>query len=208
MKATGPEAEVTALTPAQWHPAVATLVSAFAEDPVAVHLFPDPAKRPAGMAHIFRMALRYGKHYGRTDVIQPCGAVAVWVRPEYTTPSWARMVRAGFLASPFAVGWSATRRMLDFEHFISACRMRTMAGPHWFLFCIGVRPDQQGQGLGAALIRHGLQRVQATGVPCYLETANERNLAFYQKNGFRLVGQQHQPSDGPGVWSLVAGDHQ
>jgi ribosomal protein S18 acetylase RimI-like enzyme len=203
-----PGPEVTALTPAQWHPAVATLVSAFAEDPVAVHLFPDPAQRPAGMAHIFRMALRYGKTYGRIDVIQSCGAVAVWVRPKYTTPSWTRMVRAGFLASPFAVGWGATRRMLDFEHFISGCRMQTMAGPHWFLFCIGVRPDQQGQGLGAALIRHGLQPVQATGIPCYLETANVRNLSFYQKNGFRLVGAKHQPSDGPGVWSLVAGGHQ
>ena len=56
-----PGPEVTAFTPAQWHPAVATLVAAFAEDPVAVHLFPDPAKRPAGMAHIFRLALRYGK---------------------------------------------------------------------------------------------------------------------------------------------------
>jgi len=203
-----PGPEVTAFTPAQWHPAVATLVSAFAEDPVAVHLFPDRAQRPAGMAHIFRMALRYGKNYGRIDVIQSCGAVAVWVQPEYTTPSWWRMVRAGFLASPFVVGGSATRRMLNFEHFISACRMRTMAGPHWFLFCIGVRPDQQGQGLGAALLRHGLQHLQATGIPCYLETANVRNLSFYQKNGFRLVGEQHQPSAGPGVWSLVAGGDQ
>jgi ribosomal protein S18 acetylase RimI-like enzyme len=206
MKTTG--FEVTALTPARWHAAVATLVSAFAEDPVAVHLFPDPARRPAGMAHIFRMTLRFGKHYGRVEVIQSCGAVAVWVRPEYTTPSWWRLVRAGCLASPFAVGGSATRRMLAFEHFISGRRMQTMAGPHWFLSCLGVRPDQQGQGLGAALIRQGLQHVRATGIPCYLETANVRNLAFYQKNGFRLVGEQHQPSAGPGVWSLVAGSHQ
>ncbi len=206
MKTTTPE--VTAFTPAQWGPAVATLVQAFAEDPVAVHLFPDPAKRPAGMAHIFRMGLRYGQKYGRVDVIKSVGAVAVWIRPEYTTPSWTRMVKAGILASPFTVGWNATRRMLRFEAFIEVCRRRTIGDPHWFLFCIGVRPDQQGQGLGAALIRHGLQRFQATGVPCYLETANERNLAFYQKNGFRLVSQQHQPSEGPGVWSLVAGGHQ
>jgi len=197
---------VTAFTPAQWRPAVATLVSAFAEDPVAVHLFPDPAKRTPGMAHIFRMGLRYGQKYGWVDVVNSDGAVAVWIRPEYNTPNWIRMVGAGILATPFTVGGRATSRMLRFEHFISACRMRTVDGAHWYLFCIGVRPDQQGQGLGAALIRHGLERVQAMGIPCYLETANARNLPFYQKNGFRVAGGKHLQDDGPGVWSLVAGD--
>jgi ribosomal protein S18 acetylase RimI-like enzyme len=200
--------EIAAFTQAHWRTAVATLVDAFVEDPVAAHLFPDPLKRPAGMAHIFRMGLRYGQAYGRVDVVKSADAVAVWIRPEYNTPSWIRMVRAGILASPFSLGWSATRRMLRFEHFIAACRMRTVDGPHWFLFCIGVRPDQQGQGLGVSLIRHGLKHVRATDVPCYLETANPCNLPFYQKNGFRLVGGQHQPSDGPVVWSLVAGSDQ
>jgi len=200
--------EASAFTLAHWLPAVDTLIQAFADDPVAKHLFPDAAPRRTGMAHVFRMQLRYGQLYGWVDVLKSAGAVAVWIRPEYTTPYWTRLVRVGLLASPFTVGWSATRRMLRFEHFIADCRMRTLAGPHWFLLCIGVRPGQQGQGLGAALIRHGLQRIQSTGVPCYLETANERNLVFYQKNGFRLVGQQLQPSDGPGIWSLVAGGHQ
>ncbi len=200
--------EITAFTPAHRHPAVATLVHAFADDPVAAYLFPDPAKRAAGMAHIFRLQLRYGEKYGWVDMTRNAGAVAVWIRPEYTAPSWIRMVRAGVLRSPFILGWSATRRMLSFEHFISTCRWRTLGVPHWFLLCIGVRPDQQGQGLGAALIRQGLQRIEAGGVPCYLETANERNLSFYQKNGFRLVGQKQTPAAGPGVWGLVAGtDH-
>ena len=66
-------------------------------------------------------------------------------------------------------------------------------------------PEQQGQGVGAALIRHGLQRAQATHTSCYLETANARNLPFYQQNGFRTVGQKHQPAAGPCVCSLVAG---
>lgn len=199
---------ITALTPAQWRPAVQTLVHAFAEDPVAAYLFPDPVKRAAGMAHIFRIELRYGQNYGWVDMTKSAGAVAVWVRPEYTAPSWIRMVRAGVLASPFTVGWSATRRILAFEHFISDCRWRTLGRPHWFLLCIGVRPDQQGQGLGAALIRQGLQRIEAGGFPCYLETANERNLPFYQKNGFRVVGPKQVPDAGPGVWSLVAGTDQ
>ena len=197
--------EITTVNDANWLQARETLVQAFADDPVAAHLFPDPSKRPAGMAHIFQMALRYGTRHGQVDVIQPAGAVAIWIRPEYARPSWTRLVRAGYLATPFAVGWSATRRMLRFEHFIESCRLRTLSLPHWYLFSIGVRPGQQGQGLGAALLRHGLKRAQATSVPCYLETANARNLPFYQKHGFRVVGAKRLPTDGPGIWSLIAG---
>lgn len=197
--------EVTAFTHAQSCLAVATLVQAFAEDPVAVHLFADPEKRKTGMAHIFRMGLSYGQKYGRVDVINSAGAVAVWIRPEYTKPSWVRMLRSGFLATPFTVGWVATRRMLMFGHFIEACRARSLRVPHWYLFCIGVRPELQGQGLGAALLRHGLNRAQAAGVPCYLETANVHNLHFYKKHGFRVMGEKQLPRNGPGVWSMVAG---
>ncbi|MEI2724795.1 MAG: GNAT family N-acetyltransferase [Verrucomicrobiota bacterium] len=198
------EPAVTTLTPAHRVSAVATLVQAFAEDPVAVHLFPDPADRPAGMAHIFQMGLRYAQRYGQIDGIQSAGAVAVWIRPPYATPSRGRLVRAGILTTPFIVGWRATRRMLRYEHFIESCRMQALAVPHWYLFCVGVRPEQQGQGLGAALIQHGLQRGQAAGVPCYLETSNVRNLPFYQKHGFRLAGQWQPPDAGPPVWGLVA----
>ena len=197
--------EIKTLSEADMPDALDTLVQAFADDPVATHLFPDTLKRPAGMAHIFRMALRYGQKYGRIDVSGSSGAVAVWARPEYAASSWTRLARAGYLATPFKLGWSATRRMLRFEDFIKGCRRRTLDVPHWYLFSIGVRPDRQGHGLGAALLQHGLGRAQTTGLPCYLETANARNLPFYQKHGFRAVGDKHLPDVGPGVWSLVAG---
>ena len=197
--------EITTVSEANLLPAQETLVQAFADDPLPAHLIPDASNRPAGMAHIFQMALRYGIRHGQVDVIQPAGAVAIWIRPEYATPSWTRLVRAGYLTTPFSVGWSATRRMLRFEHFIESCRMRTLAPPHWYLFSIGVRPGQQGQGLGAALLRHGLKRAQATSVPCYLETANARNLPFYQKHGFHVLAQKLPPDAGPGIWSLIAG---
>lgn len=197
--------EITTAREANWLPAQETLVQAFADDPVAAHLFPDASKRRTGMAQIFRMALRYGQKHGRVDIIKPAGAAAVWIRPEHSTPSWTRLIRVGCLVTPFIVGWSATQRMLEFEHFIEGCRLRTLEVPHWYLFCVGVRPDQQGRGLGAALIRHGLKRAQGTGAPCYLETANARNLPFYEKLGFRVVGTKHSPGEGPGIWSMVAG---
>ena len=192
-------------TKALWPQALETLVRAFADDPVATHFFPDVSRRSAGMAQIFRMGLGYGLPHGEVDVIGDAGAVAVWIRPEYTHVKWFHLLQIGILQMPFTVGWNTTRRLLEFERFIETCRHRHLAIPHWYLFCIGVHPDHQGQGFGSALLRHGLARVQAARSPCYLETVNPRNLPFYKSQGFREVGEKQIPRDGPGVWSLIAG---
>lgn len=204
----GGNGEVSEFSQAHGRSAVETLVEAFADDPVTAHLFPDAARRRVGMAEVFRIQLRYGQRYGRVELAKSAGAVAVWIRPEHTTPSWTQMVRVGLLTAPFTLGWSATRRMLRFMQFITDCRMRTMGGPHWYLACLGVQPDHQGQGLGAVLVQHGLQRIQSSGVPGYLETAKESNLPFYQKHGFQVVGRKQVPDAGPGIWRLVAGGGQ
>jgi hypothetical protein len=35
----------------------------------------------------------------------------------------------------------------------------------------------------------GTTRADAAGVPCYLETGTDSNIAFYQKRGFEVIGQ-------------------
>jgi ribosomal protein S18 acetylase RimI-like enzyme len=57
--------------------------------------------------------------------------------------------------------------------------------PHWYLFILGTEPAAQGRGLGSALLAHLLARVDADGMPVYLESSNERNLALYGRYGSR-----------------------
>lgn len=184
--------------------AVETLVGAFAEDPGAVYLLPDAAQRAAGLAHVFGMELRYGLRYGRVEGVPAAAAVAVWARPEHAWPTWGRMCRVGLLATPLVLGLTATWRMLHFQRVLGTTRRRLLNVPHWYLIALGVRPGFQGQGLGAALIRHGVERAQATGFPSYLETTNARNLPFYEQHGFRVVGEERLPYEGPRIWGLVA----
>ncbi len=51
----------------------------------------------------------------------------------------------------------------------------------------GVLPAAQGAGIGQRLIEHGHRRADAAGLPCYLETFTERNVAYYGRRGWDVV---------------------
>jgi ribosomal protein S18 acetylase RimI-like enzyme len=60
--------------------------------------------------------------------------------------------------------------------------------PHWYLPFIGVRPEAQGSGIGAALLAHGLARADADRLPAYVEATSRRSVPFYVRHGFEVVG--------------------
>ena len=54
---------------------------------------------------------------------------------------------------------------------------------------VGTSPTRQGTGLGSSLLQLGTSKADAAGIPCYLETATESNVAFYSKRGFEVTGE-------------------
>ena len=91
------------------------------------------------------------------------------------------------------------------ESSIPAARLQALAAgmelqgsmhphePHWYLPWIGVRPEAQGAGLGARLLRQGLARADAEGMPAYLEATNRRNATLYARHGFAVLGVVASP---------------
>jgi ribosomal protein S18 acetylase RimI-like enzyme len=61
------------------------------------------------------------------------------------------------------------------------------AEPHWHLAFIGVDPFWLGKGLGAELLGHALEHIDAEGGRAYLESTNPRNLSLYRRHGFEVV---------------------
>lgn len=72
--------------------------------------------------------------------------------------------------------------------------------PHWYLPWIVVRPEALGQGIGGALLRHGLARADHDGLPTYLEATSRRNAALYARHGFDVLGV----IDAPGYPEIIA----
>ena len=67
--------------------------------------------------------------------------------------------------------------------------------PHWYLPLIAADPNWIGQGLGTLLMKHALRRCDDEGIAAYLESSNPRNISFYERHGFRIIGEiQHGSS--------------
>jgi predicted N-acetyltransferase YhbS len=98
------------------------------------------------------------------------------------------MLRAGMIRLPLKVGLRGSVRVLN---SISATEPfhKQVEGPHWYLLALGTRPERQGQGLGSALMEIGTAQADAAGIPTYLETATDADIAYYGKRGFEVIGQ-------------------
>jgi ribosomal protein S18 acetylase RimI-like enzyme len=80
--------------------------------------------------------------------------------------------------------------------------------PHWYLAVLGTDPAHQGEGVGSALVRHVLDDPANAGEPAYLETETEANVPFYERHGFRVVGELDVPSGGPHLWLMWRDPHE
>ena len=72
----------------------------------------------------------------------------------------------------------------------------------WYLDALGVKPSRQGQGIGGALIRYGLEMARADDASSFLETGVERNVAYYERFGFHVVDEGSPAPDGPHIWFM------
>jgi ribosomal protein S18 acetylase RimI-like enzyme len=182
------EFEMKPIRPDQLDAAANTLAEAFWDDPLMHILAPDEKRRATVGPWFFATTIRYGMRWGEVSCNDDASAVAVWFPPGETHISLGRMLRVGAGAMPFRAGINGfvrfMRAMPATEKFHKA-----VDGPHWYLLAIGTRPALQGTGLGSALIELGMSRADAAGIPCYLETATESNVAYYSKRGFEVTGE-------------------
>jgi ribosomal protein S18 acetylase RimI-like enzyme len=179
---------VERLRPDQQRAAALTLAEAFANDPLLEILAPDPVRRAKLGPPMMSVLLEYGMRYGHVWSNDDASAVAIWLHPESGPMTMPRMLRAGMWRAPFMLGLDGLARM---SKAMSATEgfHKQVEGPHWYLMTVGTRTARQGQGLGSQLVETGMSRADDAGVPCYLETGTDSNIAFYRKRGFEVVGQ-------------------
>jgi ribosomal protein S18 acetylase RimI-like enzyme len=73
----------------------------------------------------------------------------------------------------------------------NAWAKRDPGQPHWHLGPIAVLPEFQGSGVGKAMLASFLGMADEQSLPSYLETDVDRNVALYEKFGFRVIAREH-----------------
>lgn len=74
--------------------------------------------------------------------------------------------------------------------------------PHWFLDTIATEPELFGRGLAGRLLADDLERRDSVGDLCALDTHTPRQVAFYERHGFGVVGSG-EPAPGLPIVVMV-----
>ena len=180
------------------------LARAFAEDPNFVALQPDPARRARALERTFvaqaRTTMPFGHVHGELDDSGALAGAAVW-HPPGSAPLPVRLQLAGLPAALAALAVSPRTVPRTLAMVAKMERLRPEE-PHWYLATIGVDPSRHGRGVGARLIRAGLDAVDRDALPAYLETSTARNAAWYERLGFRTIAREQLLRDGPECWLM------
>ena len=160
---------------------IQTITLGFAADPIARWVWPDAKTYLEAMPR-FVVAFGGAGFDHSTVYSTDCDhAAAMWLPPGIESDGDS--IDAIFAATV------APERMEELGSFFA---QMDEFHPHeacWYLPLIAADPAQTGQGLGATLMKHALQKCDAQGLPAYLESSNPRNISLYERHGFEVMGK-------------------
>jgi GNAT superfamily N-acetyltransferase len=173
------------------------LARAFDDDPVMGWLFPDPVRRTRTLpkffsVHLTKIVLPHGEVYTTGDL----DGGALWEPPgKWRLGAWGQVRMLPDFIRLFGRRLGLASRGLN---LVEAHHPREL---HWYLAVLGTEPARQGQGIGSTLMAPILERCDREGLPAYLESSKESNIAFYGRHGFEVTGEIQLPG-GPPVWPM------
>jgi hypothetical protein len=171
------------------------------DEPHLVYLFPEQEMRRNAARRFFEAAIHASELWGEICTHGTANGAALWLRPEY---NWTigEILRSGMIGIPFKLEPGVLRRCLKLGAGLAKVRKRLAPASHWYLMVLGAGTSDHEETIGGALIEPVLSRADSTGLPCYLETFNEKRLRFYKNHGFRITGAGKIPDGGPAFWAM------
>jgi len=168
-------------TPREADAIVGVITLAFSTDPIARWSLPNPRTYLDVMPSVVRAFGERAFDSKSAYCLDDCRGAALWLAPG-VAPDGERLASLFEEHAPADV-------IPDLMEVFEQMGQFHPPEPHWYLPLIGVDPAWQGQGHGAALMRHALERSDRDGVPAYLESSNPRNISLYLRHGFEIMGE-------------------
>ena len=161
-------------------PAIATIVLAFAADPVTRWAWPHPHQYMAAMPKFVRAFGGRAFAHGGAFCTNEYRGAALWLPPGVhpDADQIGQLMESTTSPAARADGPAIFEQMAKYHP----------SEPHWYLPLIGADPAQQGEGHGDALMSYALKQCDHDKLPAYLESTNPRNISLYRRHGFEVLG--------------------
>lgn len=176
-----PSTDIRSATPDEVPHAVAAIVAAFIADPPARFAWPSPhdylSTMPLATREFAGSSFTHGTAYVSADL---CGA-ALWLPPGVEPNS-----------EPLEKMFRDTAKREHLDDLLATFQKMEQSHPreaHWYLPQIGVDPNAQGKGIGAALMDYALARCDQEQSLAYLEASKPQNIPFYERYGFEVIAE-------------------
>jgi len=169
--------------------------AAFLSDPVFDWISRSGPKRAEGLERFFYWVLATRAiPFGETWMAEDASVAAAWLPPEAPASPGGFFEQLALL--PMFVRLCGFPRLLRGSAMAEAMEKNHPHAPHFYLAFIAVAPRLQGLGLGGAMMQATLARVDAAGMPAYLENSNPKNTRLYERSGFK-AGKSISPRGAP-----------
>ncbi len=177
----------------------AVIAAAFLDMPPSRWLISDATARRKIFPAYFGIHVEHVLALGIVHTTKERDAAALWL----PVPAEPPPVLAGYLRRLTAITSPWTSRFLAFDAALDASH--PAGQPHQYLAILAVRPGQQGQGTGTALLEFRHAELDRQGRSAYLEASSERSRDLYLRHGYRPRpgAPFHLPDDGPPMWPMM-----
>ncbi|PIE33562.1 hypothetical protein CSA56_10600 [candidate division KSB3 bacterium] len=144
-----------------------------------------------------------GEQYG--DIFLPAQhdyGVSVWSKPlDKDIEEEKHQQKSHFLGE--YMGPESLETYQSIVDFMSEQSKPLIDEDAWYLSIIGILPEFQGRGLGVELVDNILRKTDRLQVSTYLETFTPRNMSFYERLGYQVAGEIHEPTTDATYWIMV-----
>lgn len=195
--------EVIRLKKTEKKTAAEVMARSFFNYPMVAAFFPDKARRSRHLDWYLGCMINYGLRYGEVYTTPDIAGISIWLPPGQTHCTLWRYLMSGYIFTPAAVGFTQYPIVMKSDDHLIKIHLERMPGRHWYLWALASDPDRQGTGVGTALLQPGLEQADSQSLPCYLETHDSNNVAFYKKRGFADLGYEQIPGVDLGFWCMV-----
>ncbi len=196
--------EIMKLTPELKKRAAGVVAAAFFDYPSIVCHFPDLKRRKRVLPWFMDKVLNTAQTFGEAYITADASGVLFALLPGHTRLNEREYVRCGFLPVPLVMGLRHYHSHMACEDYIADTQEKLLAGrPHYYIWGLAVEPAKQRTGAGKALLQSFLKKSDEEAVPVYLETHQQRNVAYYEKAGFELIHQDVIPGCGLDFWCFL-----